>query len=139
MNLNSLYIIADKEGTIVDCFDTGICESLSINQNGTCYIAINPIMLNSIADEKVKLAHELGHCCTGSFYNQYSPCDIIGRHERRADKWAIKKLIPKDELINAIKHGYVEIWQLAEHFEVTDDFMSKAIEYYKENELEQME
>ena len=38
----------------------------------------------------MKLAHELGHCCTGSFYNQWATADCRRRHENVADKWAIQ-------------------------------------------------
>ena len=77
------------------------------------------------------LAHELGHCVTGSFYNRYSEFDVIAKHERRADKWAIKKLIPEDELNDAFEHGIVEPWDLAEYFNVTEDFIIKAVEFYR--------
>jgi len=40
--------------------------------------------------ELYQLAHELGHCECGAFYNRYSPFDLVGKHERRADCWAKK-------------------------------------------------
>ncbi|MCI7650223.1 MAG: hypothetical protein SO436_09695 [Oscillospiraceae bacterium] len=55
------------------------------------------------------MAHELGHCITGSFYNVYAVCDLRAKHERRADKWAIKKLVPRDKLKNAINSGFSEV------------------------------
>ena len=77
----------------------------------------------------MKLAHELGHCETGAFYNEYSKFDIRAKHERRANKWAIKKLIPEDELKEACTFCYNR-YELAEHFGVTEDFMQKALDYY---------
>lgn len=47
----------------------------------------------------------------------------------------LKKLIPKDELDEAVKKGCTEVWDLAEYFGVTEPFMLKAIEYYKAQEL----
>ena len=102
-----------------------------MDADGECYIAIDPRKVASAADEKTKLAHEMGHCVTGAFYNVYSPWDIRQRHENRADKWAIKKLIPKDELELAVADGRTDIWELAEFFSVTEDFMRKAISLYK--------
>jgi hypothetical protein len=32
-----------------------------------------------------------------------------------------------------LKQGYTNIYDLAEHFGVTDEFMQKAVEYYKIN------
>ena len=72
---------------------------------------------------------------TGSFYNVYSPCDSRQRHENRADRWAIKKLITEDELERAVKKGYTELWELAEFFNVTEDLMRKAVSLYKYGNL----
>lgn len=106
------------------------CKSMSIQtENGNCYIGINNKKMTK-AEETVCMAHELGHCETGSFYNKYSCFDLISKHEYRADVWAIKKLIDKSELISALKNGITEIWDLAEHFDVTEDFMRKACKYY---------
>ena len=83
----------------------------------------------------MKLAHEMGHCVTGSFYNSDAACDIRKRHEIRADKWAIKQLIPQEELQEAVAAGYSEIWDLAEYFDVPEDLMRKAICWYKHGNL----
>lgn len=87
--------------------------------------------LESSEEEKVKLAHELGHCETGSFYNRYSPYDIRGKHEQTANRWAVKKLVPKSELVRLLKKGFAR-WELAESFEVTEDFINLAIRMYFE-------
>lgn len=130
MTLISLYDIAVRDNIDVYSFDLNDCESLSLLEDGNCYIAIDPFKIDNEADEIVKLAHELGHCMTGAFYNQYSKLDIREKHERRADKWAIKKLIPEDELRRAVKSGRESRYELAEYFNVTEDFMQKAMDYY---------
>lgn len=131
-NLNDLYETADNSGIMVDCFDLKYSQSLSImDRNGNCFIAIDPMQLKSEKDEKVKLAHELGHCETGSFYNRNSPFDIREKHEHRANIWAVKKLISKPELESLLKSGY-EKWELAEYFEVTEDFINLALKMYYE-------
>ena len=83
--------------------------------------------ITSAADEKTKLAHELGHCITGAFYSIDFPFDIRQRHENRADKWAIKRLVPEKELEKAVADGYTEIWALADFFGVTEYEIRKAI------------
>ena len=88
----------------------------------------------TLADEKVKLAHELGHCETGSFYNRYAARDIRQKYENRANKWAYKKLVPQDELAEACLQGYREPWELAEYFGVTEDFLRGALKYYQEKD-----
>lgn len=135
MELNELYLLAEEEGIAVDAYDFCEHRCISVTLDGRCYIGINPFALLSAADEKCKLAHEIGHCETGTFY-QRSTNDILRRRcETKADRWAIKKLIPKNELIKALKLGTTDNLELAEHFGVTEDFLEKAIKFYCEGEL----
>lgn len=128
--LDRLHEIADNEEIEIIGIKANKCSSISIQaDNGNCYIGIDDREMNE-AEETVHKAHEIGHCVTGSFYNRYSKFDLISKHERRADIWAIKELIDEDELVDAFEHGIVEIWELAEHFSVTEDFMRKACKYY---------
>ena len=82
------------------------------------------------------LAHELGHCVTGSFYNRYAALDVRRRHENRADKWAVKKLLTAEALDEAVAEGYTEMWELAERFGVTQEFMEKAVCWYTYGNLD---
>lgn len=76
------------------------------------------------------LAHEIGHSVRGAFYNPYAALDVRQKHENRANKWAIEKLIPEEELDKAVADGYTDISSLAEHFDVTADFMKMAVCWY---------
>ena len=137
MDLLRLYDYAEQHDIRVDWLPMQMAQSLSIQlTDGTCAVALDPWQLSTSSDEKVKLAHELGHCETGSFYNIHAPCDVRQKHENRADKWAIKELIPEDELNKAVSHGITEIWDLAEHFGVTEDFMRKAVCWYTHGTLD---
>lgn len=130
-DLLELYRIAEENGITVDCFELGKREALSLmDAEGDCYIAIDPFKLRSTQDETMKLAHEMGHCCTGSFYNPYAACDIRKKSENRANKWAIARLIPQEELETAVADGCMDIPALAERFDVTEDFMRLAVCWY---------
>ena len=41
------------------------------------------------------------------------------------------RLVPAEEFMDALSCGMVEVWDLAEHFDVTEDFIRKAVEIYK--------
>lgn len=123
-SLLEIYDLAEQSGISVTFGNYPASGSIAVHGN----VALDYGLCGR--RERVHLAHELGHCETGSFYNRHSPCDVRQKHENRADKWAIKKLIPEDELKSAVKSGYTEIWELAEHFGVTDEFMEKAARYY---------
>lgn len=131
METINLYNAAEKSGIIIEKFELPLNKSISALSNGKCYIALDSSVTG--AEEKVRLAHELGHCETMSFYNIYSPLDVRGRHEVRAERWAIKKLIPQSAYFNALEEGYTEINSLAEYFNVTPEFMQKAVDYYRDN------
>ena len=135
-DLVSLYHYAEDKGIDVDWFPMEQASSLSVPLPDDTYaIALDPWKLPTIADETVRLGHELGHCETGSFYNRRAVLDIRQKHENRADKWAIKKLIPKDELDAAVASGHTELWDLAELFGVTVDFMEKAVYLYQNGHM----
>lgn len=134
MNLIELYELAESENIEVLSIDTKQETSISIRaDSGNCYVAINPFMIDTEKQEREYLAHELGHCQTGAFYTRYSPLSNRGQMEYRATLWQIKKLIPKDEFDIALKSGIIELWELAEYFEVSEDLMKKAVNYYMQN------
>lgn len=101
----------------------------------SCAIGIDPWKMETIAEETVCLAHELGHCETGCFYDPTTGFEIRRRYENRADKWAIQRLIPRIEFFQAVESGCTEVWQLADRFNVTEDFMKKAMCYYTHGNL----
>lgn len=125
-----LYKIAEKKDIPIIPFQLPETGSLCVQNGGLCYIGIDEKLLVTEPDKKVHLGHELGHCCTGSFYNRYAARDVRKKHENRANRWAIETLIPEDELDNAVADGYTNIYELAEHFDVTEEFMRMAVCWY---------
>lgn len=130
---DNMYLEAEEAGIIVDCtVKLPKTKSVSLNIEENMFIGIDDKIMQNRAEERVHLAHELGHCMTGAFYSLYSPIDNRGYCERRANEYAIKKLVDEDELRKVIKSygGDISVWALAEHFDVTEDFMRKAVDYY---------
>lgn len=131
-----LYCEAEQEHIAVLRYPLPQTGSLSVMlPDGTCYIGMDDGICDSGTSERVHLSHELGHCVTGAFYNIYALADLRQRHENRADKWAIQRLIPVEQLDDAIACGHTELWDLAEYFGVTESFLKKAICYYVHGNL----
>lgn len=131
MEILALYDLAKQQNIEVIQYPMSINGSMSIMlEDGSCYIGIDESVQDGGVQERVHLSHEIGHCATGSFYNIHAAIDHRQRHENRADKWAIQQLITVDDLDEAIAQGYTEIWELAEHFGVTEEFIKKAVCYY---------
>ena len=136
MELSALYDIAAQQNIPVLSFPLEKTGSLSyMDDGGHCFIGIDPSLRDGSVRERVHLSHELGHCVTGSFYNRYAAVDHRRRHEDRADKWAIRKLLTVDQLDDAIAEGCTELWQLADRFGVTEEFVKKAVCLYVHGNL----
>ena len=134
-DLLGLYAYAERRNIDVDWIPMRRATSLSVPLGDGYAIALAPWTLGTIAQETVCLAHELGHCETGSFYNQYAALDVRQRHENRADKWAIQHLISVEELDEAVAEGCEDVPALSEHFGVTENLMRKAVCWYTHGNL----
>lgn len=94
-------------------------------------IAIKSNLKNNI-EKCCVLAEELGHYHTtaGNILDQ---SDIRNRkQELRARRWAYKKLVGVNDLVNAYKAGVRNRYELAEYLHVTEDFIEEALKYYKQ-------
>ena len=131
MELKNLYDFARQQNIEVLSYPMPKNASMSLMlDNGACVIGMDDRIRDGACQERVHLGHELGHCVTGSFYNIHAAVDCRQRHENRANKWAIQALIPVEELDDAIAEGCTEVWELAERFQVTEDFIRKAVCLY---------
>lgn len=136
MELQNLYAFAKQQNIGIFRHPLPETGSLSLQtEGGSCCIGLDPEVLDGNVQERVHLGHELGHCATGSFYSIHTAVDCRQRHENRADKWAVQILIPVEELDNAIAEGCTEVWELAERFGVTEEFIRKTVCYYVHGNL----
>ena len=136
MELRQLYELAEQENIPVLTFPLPETGSMSVmDDTGRCYVGMDPSLRDGDVAERVHLSHELGHCITGSFYNIYAAIDHRQRHENRADKWAVQAMIPVEALDDAVAQGCTELWELAERFDVTEDFIKKAVCWYVHGNL----
>ena len=135
MELANLYRIAHRHGIPVLLFSMPKCESMSLQTEDGCVIGMDKSVCDCRSIEATHLAHELGHCLTGSFYNARCSHDLRQRHENRANKWAVECMIPSWELDKAVAEGHTTLWELADHFGVTEDFMRKAVCYHVHGNL----
>ena len=107
----------------------------TMDETGACTIGLDLPHRRTRNELRVRLAHELGHCATGSFYNRWSPADQRRLHENRADKYAVHILIPESALGEAVKQGHIDPWDLADYFGVDEDFLKKAVCLYTHGNL----
>lgn len=136
MEIPGLYALAEQQNIPIYRFPLPNTGSMSLmDEQGRCCIGMDERVRDGGPQERVHLSHELGHCVTGSFYNRYAAVDCRQRHENAANKWAIQILIPVDDLDQAVAEGCTEVWELAERFGVTEDFVRKAVCLYVHGNL----
>ncbi len=125
--MNGLLQIANEENIKIDFFPMKKVKALSIPRS----IAINPNKINTNRELKEALAHELGHHMRNAFYTIHSSLETKKRQEERATRWAVQTLVLAEEIKKAFKKGYVELWQLADYFDVSEEFMADAIRVHR--------
>ncbi|BFH14549.1 hypothetical protein J6TS7_44440 [Paenibacillus dendritiformis] len=87
--------------------------------------------LSRTSEKTCILAEELGHYHT-SAGNILDQSDICNRkQELRARDWACRRLVPLDKVIEAFEAGARNRYELAEHLDVTEDFIEMALNYYR--------
>lgn len=109
--------------------------TIHLTETDTWGVFMDSGRIKTAAEEKSVLLHECGHCATGATHAVCSPFDLVAKHEYRADKWAVKRALSADELDQAVAAGCTDLWSLAEHFGVTEDFMRKAVCWYTHGNL----
>ena len=140
-NLNNLRQWLYGEGVFV--FDRQLpfsndetkAATIKLNSHDTWGIFIDLGRHQTEAEEKTTLLHESGHYATGTTHEVSSPFDLVEKHEYKVDKWAVVRALSAEELDEAVASGCTEIWSLAEHFGVTEDFMRKAVCWYTHGNL----
>lgn len=128
MTITQLYSTAEKSKICID-------EDLHISvPSMACEIGdFRHIGLQRGLTESQKrecMAHEIGHHKRGALYCIEAPIFTRAQCEQKANNWAAHKLMPWRSLEKAVRLGYTEAWQLAEYFDVSEDFVRKAVEIY---------
>lgn len=130
--LTELYCAMYNDG--VYFFDIEFTETEKktalIEMGGKHAVFIDVDKIDSIAEETEVIAHECGHIETGTTHKLCAPFDVICRHEYRANKWAVKKVLPACEIQRAVDYGCHEVWEFAEYLGRTEDFIRLAVDIY---------
>lgn len=107
------------------------CDAATVEVEGEYGIFIDRKKITNKQDEFMALSHEYGHCKSGATHKLYSPYQLIGQHENRANRAAVHEILPYEKLINAVNKGNTEVWQLAEYLDMPEQFIKMAIDLYE--------
>lgn len=112
-------------------------DGIYLEEGNNMTIGINKDIISNTSYARCVLAEELGHhfttvgSCIPKMYFSYADRAIIDKAEYKAMKWACNYLIPENELLDALRDGLYELWELAEYFTVTDEFMQFRIKLFR--------
>lgn len=119
--------LAAEDIAVLDCpLRAHRCLAL---QNGRI-VGVDPTRFDTEAELRTALIHEDGHFASGAFYLPYSAYQLKCQAEHRADKAAILKYIPYQELADRMRRGDT-LSELADYFCVTERFIEKAYWAYR--------
>ena len=128
MSTDEMYDLAKAHGHIVVAADLPNIGSASYPDGDICIIGLDRNLHGT--EERERIAHEVGHCETATFYTIHADAITRAKCEYRANKWAYCRLVPFDDLVQAYRSGINTVWDLADHFGISCETMAKILETY---------
>ena len=128
MSYENLLDDANDSGITLDekyTFDSRL-KGLYIDNN----IALSSALETS-AEKSCILAEELGHHYTSS--GNIIDMSVVAnrKQELHARAWAYNRLIGLYWIINAYRSGCRNGYEIAEHLNITEEFLAEALQYYR--------
>lgn len=74
--------------------------------------------------------HEMCHVATGALHRAMSPFEQAQRSEYRANRYAAQHFLTEKAFRRAFREGYTEAWQLAEYFDLPEQDVKRALDYW---------
>lgn len=134
MELDKLYDVATNENIAVIDFKMKN-KAIIAEIDERYYIGLNYSKICNSIEEKELLAEELGHYYTNTLYRHDYSNEEIRKREYRANKWALKTLVSCSKLKELYDKGARYTYEFAEELNVSEDLITKAYDYYKENDM----
>ena len=128
-SLTALYQDLERAGITVSELPLSGCSCLSLERGRL--VGIDRTRLPTEAQQRTALIHEEGHFDSGAFYSPFSPYQLRAQAEDRANRSAFRKRVPLDELRRQLARG-LSVWELADYFNVTDEFIWQCYLFYKD-------
>jgi Zn-dependent peptidase ImmA (M78 family) len=138
--MDSLLTLAEQENIIVEQFPFSYpLMGIYLHESDKVPIIGLSTFISSNAVRRCIMAEELGHHFTSAgisipgkyeFYSFIERTEI-SKTEYKALKWAANYLMPEHDLLNVIRSGLYEKWELADHFNVTEEFVAFRLKLFE--------
>lgn len=130
--LSDFYEYCKGEHISVVPFDESPSPGVTMQYKNKFAIFLDFSQMKSVRLVRGVCMHELGHAATGALHKVYSPYETVERNEHKAIKWAAEKFLTADDFRAAFADGYTELWELAEYFDLPEQDVEKAYQYWTE-------
>lgn len=132
MDFADVYQDVKNVGAKVYPYEIGFCDAATIELDGQYGIFLDFKKFCTMRDILWALEHEVAHCATGCTHKLSSSYDLIEKHEYKANRYAIEKYLSFQDLHAAMRSGYSTVADLADHFNVPEVAIKKALHYWTE-------
>ena len=135
MNLTELYGYAEQKGITVVEWSIENRKACAIKMERHYHILMNEHLIDGERDERVVLAHELGHCRSDRMYYLQDYCNPLYRQniakaERKAQNEACRLLVSLEELKKALRENDTE-YAAAESLDLDIFTFRDVVAYYQ--------
>lgn len=131
MNVLEIYKKIDEENIIVMPCKVPDMKGIAIQAGGKQGIFLNYDEFENSDEEFCVVAHEYGHCVTGTFYGFDTDQTTKQKCEYKADRRAVSIFLPIEKFKEAIDYGCQMPYEFAEYLDLPEKFVIKAYEHYK--------
>lgn len=140
--MERLIKIAQQQKIIIDEYPLGDelrAIYLKIRELENPIIFLNTNLSLYSPETRCVLSEEIGHHFTmvgNAIYPHKNYSDVLKvcKIEKAALRWAGHCLIPNEELYETLQFGQPSLYELSEHFNVTEVFMQTRLNIFKEEE-----
>lgn len=104
-------------------------NAVYLNLGNKVIMILNPT--DTQAEMACLLAEELGHHNTSPRRRLTYKTIEDTKAEARARRWAHRRILPPERILDALRMGIRERWELAEYLDVTEEFLEEAFRDYE--------
>lgn len=128
--LSQFYDYCRKHHVDVIPFAGSPAPGATIRDRGAYAVFLDFTKIRSARLLRGVCCHEMGHVATGALHKVASPFEMVERSEYRANRYVAERFLNEEDFRQAFEAGYTEIWQLAEFFELPEQDVRRAYEYW---------
>ena len=122
---------AEKQGIQFHTHKSKKMPAVGASIDGELAVSIDESAFDTDRDRRLAIVHEIKHCETGTFYNEYTPDWIAARRERRATKETVVELVSFEKVVSSYKQGIFCEYEQAEKWDVPLHFVKTVHEVYE--------